>query len=295
MNAIKKIIGVCGLLAGSLLCHGQEYTITNQYHFHYYLLNPALAGAAECTHFMLTHKQQWVGMKEAPYTTALSFQTRTKSRVGVGAYLYNRYTKSPTLDRQLSFAASMNFYRYSLSDKVIEQSREDGDAINEKSGFYPNANFGVFYQDYKFFTGLTLANLIPVEISMFGEDEPKRPFSFFWQVGYAFGIGRNTSFEPSAVFKMDADSRKQIDVNVRFIQHREDQDLSWWIGCAYKHNLDDGGGQSLVLLPNATVRIGKFRVGYAFNLDLNKLVSHNYGTHELMLGYSFCHTSKFCR
>ncbi|MBE6313280.1 MAG: type IX secretion system membrane protein PorP/SprF, partial [Bacteroidales bacterium] len=47
--------------------------------------------------------------------------------------------------------------------------------------------------------------------------------------------------------------------------------------------------------PNATVRIGKFRVGYAFNLDLNKLVSHNYGTHELMLGYSFCHTSKFCR
>ena len=126
MNAIKKIIGVCGLLAGGLLCHGQEYTITNQYHFHYYLLNPALAGAAECTHFMLTHKQQWVGMKEAPYTTALSFQTRTKSRIGVGAYLYNdrngwsyqqggqatiayhiplsrgnRYTKSPTLDRQL--------------------------------------------------------------------------------------------------------------------------------------------------------------------------------------------------
>ena len=93
----------------------------------------------------------------------------------------------------------------------------------------------------------------------------------------------------------NADSRKQIDVNVRFIQHREDQDLSWWAGVGYKHNLDDGGGQSLVLLPNATVRIGKFRVGYAFNLDLNKLVSHNYGTHELMLGYSFCHTSKFCR
>jgi hypothetical protein len=162
--------------------------------------------------------------------------------------------------------------------------------IIQRTGAQPDPN-----QDYKFFTGLTLTNLIPVEISMFGEDEPKRPFSFFWQVGYAFGCGRNTSFEPSLVFKMDADSRKQIDVNVRFIQHREDQDLSWWAGVGYKHNLDDGGGQSLVLLPNATVRIGKFRVGYAFNLDLNKLVSHNYGTHELMLGYSFCHTSKFCR
>jgi len=300
--------------------NAQEYTIYNQYHFHYYLLNPALAGAAECTHFMLTHKQQWTGMKEAPYTTTLSFQTRTKSRVGVGAYLYNdrngysyqqggqvslayhiplskgnRYTKSPTLDRQLSFAVSMKFYRYSIDDKVIEQSKKDGDAINEKHGFYPNANFGIFYQDYKFFTGLTLTNMIPVEISMFGEKEPKRPFSFFYQIGYAFGCGRNTSFEPSAVFKMDADSRKQIDINVRFIQHRDDQDLSWWIGCAYKHNLDEGSGQSLVLLPNATVRIGKFRVGYAFNLDLNKLVSHNYGTHEIMLGYSFCHTSKFCR
>ena len=319
MRRIKLIISGLALLAGSLLCQGQEYVIYNQYHFHYYLLNPALAGAAECTHFMLVHKQQWIGMKEAPYTTTLSFQTRTKSRVGIGAYLYNdrngysyqqggqvsvsyhiplskgnRYTKSPTLDRQLSFAVSMKFFRYAIDDKVVEAASVN-DVINEKHGFYPNANFGIFYQDYKFFTGLSLSNLVPVEIAMFGEREPKRPFSFFYQIGYAFGLGRTTSFEPSVVFKMDANTRKQVDLNVRFIQHRKDQDMSWWIGCAYKHNLDDGAGQSLVLLPNATIRLGKFRMGYGYNLDLNKLISHNYGTHELMLGYSFCHTTKFCR
>lgn len=324
MRIAKKIMQ---LLAGASLLvalpetvSAQEYTIYNQYHFHYYLLNPALAGAAECTHLMATHKQQWNGMGGAPYTSTLSFQTRTRSRVGVGAYVYNdrngysyqqgaqvsvayhiplsrgnRYTRSKTLDRQLSFAVSAKFYRYSLDGEVRDAVlAEEGHSI-KKAGYYPNANFGVFYQDYHYFLGLSMTNLVPVEIDMFGRDEPKRPFSAFIQAGGTIDLGRSSRLEPSAVFKMDAESRKQLDVGVRFLSTPEQSDISWWVGVIYKHNLDDGGGQSLVLLPNATVVFGKWRVGYAFNLDLNRLAGQNYGTHEIMLGYSFCHTKAFCR
>jgi type IX secretion system PorP/SprF family membrane protein len=316
----RKIIALFAILLGMIsVSKAQEYAIYNQYHFHYYLMNPALAGAAECTHFMLTHKQQWVGIEDAPYTTILSFQTRTKANIGIGAYLYNdkngysyqqggeftlayhipmsrggRYSKAQTLDRQLSFGVSGKFYRYQLDQEVIDAANLAGEYIQRKDGIYPNANFGVFYQSYHFFTGFSATNLIPVKIDMFGDDEPARPFTGMLQVGYDFEAGRDFLLEPSVVFKMDQDARTQLDVGFRVLQNIDDRDMSWWAGIILKQSLDDGY-QPLVLLPNFTIRLGKFRVGYALNLDLNKLISHNYGTHELMIGYSLCRTKKFCR
>jgi type IX secretion system PorP/SprF family membrane protein len=316
----RKITLLLTLLLGFCLhSSAQEYTVYNQYHFHYYLMNPALAGAAECTHFMLTHKQQWIGLDEAPYTTILSFQTRTQSRLGIGAYLYNdrngysyqqggeftlayhipmsrgyRYSRANNLERQLSFGVSGKFYHYQLSQEVIDIANTTGEYIQVKDGFYPNANFGVFYQSYHFFTGLSVTNLIPVKIDMYGEDEPIRPFTAMYQVGYGIDAGRNLQLEPSAVFKIDQDSRNQLDLGFRAIQHLDDRDISWWAGAILKQSFDDGY-QPLVLLPNFTIRIGKFRLGYAVNIDLNKLVSHNYSSHEIMLGYSLCSTKKFCR
>ncbi len=308
------------LLSLSGLLKAQEYIIYNQYHFHYYLMNPALAGAAECSHFMLTHKQQWIGLDEAPYTTLLSFQTRTKGNLGIGGYLFNdrngysyqqgaqltvayhipltpgnRYSRSPTNDRQLSFGVSGKFYRYQLSSDVVDYANEYGyETIQRENGIYPNANFGVFYQSYHFFTGLSVTNMIPIEIDMYSEDEPVRPITAMYQIGYGFDAGRDLTLEPSGVVKIDQDSRVQLDLGFRAIQHIEDRDISWWGGVILKQNLDDGY-RPLSLLPNFTVRLGKFRIGYAAGIDLNKLVSHNYASHEIMLGYSFCRNSRFCR
>ena len=89
MKILRRIIAAVFVLGMAATVHAQEFPIYNQYHFHGYLMNPALAGAAECSHFMLTHKQQWIGIKDAPMTTILSFQTRTQKRLGIGAYLFN--------------------------------------------------------------------------------------------------------------------------------------------------------------------------------------------------------------
>jgi len=316
----RKIIALFAVLLGiASVGKAQEYIIYNQYHFHYYLMNPALAGAAECTHFMLNHKQQWIGIKDAPHTSILSFQTRTRANVGLGAYLYNdkngfsyqqgaqftvayhipmsrghRYTRNNTLDRQLSFGVSGKFYRYQLAQEVVDEANLQGEYIQRKDGIYPNANFGVFYQSYQFFAGLSVTNMIPVKIDMFGHDEPVRPFTGMVQAGYGFEAGRDFTLEPSVVLKMDQDTRTQLDLGFRVLQNVDDRDISWWAGVILKQNLDDGY-KPLVLLPNFTVRLGKFRFGYALNLDLNKLVSHSFSTHELMLGYSLCSTKKFCR
>ena len=319
---LKKIIitAIAVTCAGVSTLQAQEVPIYNQYHFHGYLMNPALAGAAECTHFMLTHKQQWIGIKDAPMTTILSFQTRTQKRLGIGAYLFNdkngyslqqggqlslayhipmsrgnRYSQHTTLDRQLSFGVSGKVYHYDHSNELAKDIQEkEGTEIQMKNGFFPNANFGAFFQSYNFFTGLSITNLLPVKIDIYGDNEPIRPLTAFYQVGYAFDAQRNVQLEPSAVFHIDGNLHKQLDLSFRVLQHLDREDISWWAGATVKQNLDDGY-KALVLLPNFTVRLGKFRVGYAVNLDLNKLFSSNYGSHELMIGYSFCNTKQFCR
>lgn len=315
----NKILIIASFLCMAFLSKAQEYPVYNQYHFHYYLMNPALAGAAECTHFMLTHKQQWVGIKDAPHTQILSFQTRLRSRLGIGAYLFNdrngysyqqggqltlayhiplssgnRYSMGTSLDRQLSFGVSGKFYRYDFDQDMVDAANASGEYIQKKDGVYPNANFGVFYQSYHFFAGMSMTNLIPVEIDMFGKEEPVRPFTAMFQAGYAIDAGRDFQIEPSAVLKFDEESRKQLDIGFRVINHIDDQDISWWAGVNYKQNLDDGY-QALTLLPYLNIRIGKFRIGYACGIDMNKLVNHNYGSHEIMLGYSFCKARRFCR
>ena len=320
MRLFKKIIITAIAVAGfATTTQAQEFPIYNQYHFHGYLMNPALAGAAECTHFMLTHKQQWVGIKDAPMTSILSFQTRTEKRLGIGAYLFadkngysyqqggqfslayhipmstgHRFSRHTTLDRQLSFGVSGKVYRYDFAQEIIDEANSKGEVINKKSGVFPNANFGAFYESYGFFTGLSATNLVPVKVDIFGENEPLRPLTGFFQIGYAFETQREVFLEPSAVFHMDVDNRKQLDLSFRVLQHLDNDDISWWAGVTMKQNFDDTY-KALVLLPNFTIRIGKFRIGYAVNLDLNKLFSHNYGTHELMLGYSLCSTKQFCR
>jgi len=316
----RKITALFAVLLGMVsVGNAQEYVIYNQYHFHNYLLNPAMAGAVECTHFMLNHKQQWVGIQNAPHTSILSFQTRLRSNLGLGAYLFNdrnghsyqqggqftlayhipmsrgnRHTRNQSLDRQLSFGVSGKFFRYQLSQEVVDAANMAGEFIQRRDGIYPNANFGVFYQSYQFFAGFSATNMIPVEIDMFGFEEPPRPFTSMFQIGYGFDAGRDMVLEPSAVFKVDQDSRRQLDLAFRVLQHIDERDISWWAGIILKQNLDDGY-RPLVLLPHFTIRTGKFRFGYAMNLDLSKLVSHNFSTHEIMIGYSLCRTRRFCR
>ena len=320
MRMFKKIIISAIAVSGfATTIQAQEFPIYNQYHFHGYLMNPALAGAAECAHFMLTHKQQWVGIKDAPMTSILSFQTRTEKRLGIGAYLFadkngysyqqgaqfslayhipmskgNRYSRHTTLERQLSFGVSGKVYRYDFAQEVIDYANEKGEIITKKDGIFPNANFGTFYESYGFFTGLSITNLIPVKIDIFGEKEPPRPLTMFYQIGYAFDAQKNVQLEPSLVFHLDENARKQLDLSFRVLQHLDRDDISWWAGVTAKQNFDKEY-KALVLLPNFTIRLGKFSIGYAVNLDLNKLFPHNFGTHELMLGYSFCSTKQFCR
>ncbi|MBO7608350.1 MAG: type IX secretion system membrane protein PorP/SprF, partial [Paludibacteraceae bacterium] len=85
------IVSLLALIASSFRAYAQDDIVCDQYHFNYYLVNPAVAGAERCSHLMLTGKFQWTGpeLEDPPMTQTLSFRTRVLKNVGLGVYAYN--------------------------------------------------------------------------------------------------------------------------------------------------------------------------------------------------------------
>lgn len=324
---MKKLSTILvGFLASLTFCQvmAQQRPIYDQYHFNYYLINPAVAGADKCSHFMATAKQSWLGMS-GPSTELISYRTRLNSRnVGLGGYIYNdhmpdfnyvggeftfayhiplsdgsRYLHSLVLDRQLSFGVSAKI-KYISYDAVSGTNSigEDysSDAANTSDGeFAPDIDLGVYYTSYGFFAGASATNIIPFQPSILNEDYTDEALTTFLFTGYDFDIGNNRILEPSLNFNFDANGNKQIEGNFKFSQNDENEKFGYWAELSYRHNLDKGSGKPLSLIPIVGFRFNKWQLAYALNITLNELANHNYGTHELMLGYDFCIPKRFCR
>lgn len=294
----------------------QEKVIYDQYHFNYYLINPAVAGADKCSHIMLTTKNEWVGL-DGPTTQSLSYRTRLNVKnIGFGGYIYNdktpnfqnvgaqatfsyhiplsdgyRYLKDIKLDRQLSFGVSVKVHQESYESHNTTDPADI--SFNE---IVPNANVGVYYIDYGFFAGLSATNLIPFQMVNYGQQEPTDPFTTFFFTGYGFQINEDSKIEPSINFNYNAYSNKQLELNLKYSNNNEISDVGFWTQLSYRHNMDEGSGKPISLIPIVGLRLGKVQLAYAFNLTLNELAKdNNYGTHELMFAYSFCVPREFCR
>lgn len=319
----------------------QEEIVYDQYYYNYYLVNPAVAGAERCTHFMWTGKLQWVGMpgeEDQPRTTTLSFRTRLRGgleRLGIGAYVYvdkNGFSKRQggqvslgyhiplsggstrgymmkqrDIRRQLSFAIAGVVSHYGFADELYQSGEPDVVLANggTNKGYYFNATFGSYLLFDNFFAGVTIANLIPTELTQLGKTEPVRPINPYIFLGYDFQLGDGMQFEPGAMFKFNTEGQRQLDFHLKFMQDVPGKDFGYWLELLYRHSLDkevvkdngsiEGGSAPLSLRPMGGVRIKKFNIGYTYGLTLTGIMKHNKGDQELMVGYSFCKTQHFCR
>ncbi len=312
LTAVFALIGV-GAFA-------QEEVVYNQYHFNYYLINPAVAGADKCSHLMLTTKNNWIGL-EGTGTQALSFRSRlTDKNIGLGGYVYNtgtpnfrntgaqftfayhipmsdgaRYLRDVKLDRQLSFGVSARLRQTAYTARFGDSNVQNDPANVSDSEWIPDANVGVYYVDYGWFAGLSVANLIPFKSRMLGRQEPQFVPTAFLFVGKSFYLTDDKRLEPSINFNYGFNNNKQLEVNLKYTQNNQIDNYGFWAQLSYRHNFDAAAGQPISLIPMAGVRIQKFQLGYAFNLTLNELMGYNYGSHEVMLAYTFCIPKEFCR
>ena len=312
------VLSIAGLRA-------QEDIVYDQYYWNYYLANPAVAGATRCSHVLGTFKKQWVGMDDSPMTETVSFRTRILKNVGLGAYFYNDkngyslrqggevtfayhiplsqsygyFMKDRDLQRQLSFGISAVISHYGFDDALFTEDNADDVTIangGKDKGTYFNANFGTYFLWDHFFAGVSFANLLDTELDELGANEPVRPLTYFIFAGYAIPANETIEIEPSLMFIGNADSERQLDINLKYSQELPDNpDFSYWLQLAYRYCMDSGNSQPLAFSPMGGINWKGFHLGYAYTLGLTNIQRHNSGTHEVMLGYSWCKAKKFCR
>jgi len=304
---LKKLIYIIIFLAGFMMeASPQQVPLYSQYMLNGFLLNPAVAGSEGYTAVNLTAREQWIGMKHAPGTYALSFQTRilkksyisrgssvkrrksggsSGSKVGLGGYIFN--DRNGAVERiglkgsyayhinfrhsQLSFGLSLVFYQFRLDDDLIHLL-DPGDELwlgTHKAVFIPDADFGVYYTARNYWGGFSVDQLFEstLKIGDSGYDRYVMERNYYLIGGYDFELNRDVTFSASTLLKYAENRKFQADVSGKMIFQQ-----SYWGGLTYRT------GQSIIIL--AGISYDKFIFGYAYDIGLNSIMKYSYGTHE---------------
>ena len=304
----------------------QQLPIYSQYMLNSFLLNPAVAGHEGYTAINVTGREQWLGLKDAPSTYALSAQTRLlknsfisrgssikrrrrvmsrSGRVGMGLYIFSdwngafnrtgiQYTYSyhiPFRRSLLSFGASLTGYQFRIDDEKIRLYTEDQFYYDmAKSALIPDANFGVYYSDKNLYAGLSALQLFEntLKLTDKGGADFKMIRHYFAMFGYRFLVSDMVYLEPSFLMKTTESFVSQLDVNAK-LYVREDYwaGLSYRTGGSYSLSEESLRGGGASFIVMGGARFDKFYFGYAFDYNLSAISKYSIGSHELMLGVRF--------
>lgn len=312
---MKRILIITLLLMGLVsLSYSQQVPLYSQYMMNGFLLNPAVAGSEGYTAINITAREQWLGLRDAPKTHALSGQTRIlknsyisknasvkrrqrmasrSGKVGLGAYVFN--DQNGPIDRtglqlsyayhirmqqsQLSFGLSGIAYQFSVDDSKIRLNELDDELyLNAaKSVFIPDASAGVYYTNPDFYAGISVAQLFQSSL-MLGESkryaEYKMKRHYYLTAGYDIIVNDYFTIEPSFLIKANENRTWQVDFNSKFIFNEE-----YWGGLSYRT-----GGAMIFM---GGVKVDKVLFGYAFDYTLSSIMKRTYGSHEFMIAILF--------
>lgn len=305
---MKRILYILLLLSGFFLeAYTQQTPVYSQYILNGFLVNPAIAGSEGYTAVNLTVREQWVGFQDGPATYALSFQTRLMreshisrgksikrrkksafrgGNVGLGAYIFNHhngavdrtgiritYAYHLLLDEaQLSFGLSMVGYQYRVDKDRVKLEFPENDQLwlnLQQSVFIPDADAGVYYTSKTIWGGFSVDQLFESAIK-FGDkgyDQLVLERNYHLMGGYDFIVNKEFTISPSSHLKFAENGKFQADISGR-VYYKQ----SYWGGITYRT------GQSLIV--GAGVSVDRLVFGYAFDIGLNSIMKHSYGTHE---------------
>jgi type IX secretion system PorP/SprF family membrane protein len=291
----------------------QQVPLYSQYMMNGFLLNPAVAGSEGYTAINLTAREQWLGLKNAPNTHAISGQTRVlknsyisknssvrkrqrmssrSGKVGLGGYVFNdqngpisrtgiqlSYAYHIRMRKtQLSFGLSGMGYQFAIDPNKI-RFEEQGDDLFEfadKTIFIPDASAGVYFTHPDFYAGFSASQLFQsaLRLGEKGYAEYKMKRYYYLTAGYDFVVNDYLTIEPSFLLKMSENLTWQADINSKFIFQEE-----YWAGLSYRT------GGAMVFMGG--VKVDKYFFGYAFDYTLSSIMKHSYGSHEFMVAVHF--------
>lgn len=270
----------------------------NQYMFNPLGINPAYAGSREVLSAVTLFRKQWLGFEGSPTITTFSIHgPLVKRKMGLGFQVTNdmigpRSTTSAEVDYAYRFRALRGKLSLGLG-LGIQYMTFDWNKISYKDQvdlipnygvdklWVPDADFGVWYNTNKFYTGLELAHLTQPRLdisdsSITGANAYRQFRHLSFTMGRAFVLNETLTLKTSVLYKQAGLYRGMVDINASVLINNR-----LWAGVTAR---PDYGG---VLIFEYIVN-NKFRMGYSFDYPLNQFRTIQQGTsHELFIGYDF--------
>ncbi|MBP6635387.1 MAG: PorP/SprF family type IX secretion system membrane protein [Paludibacter sp.] len=275
----------------------------SQYMFNNTAHNPAAVGESGMIDLALQHRLNWVGIPNAGNTTALSLNSPLKmenSLHGLGLSVtmdefgffitqsfHIQYAYKKRLgEGVLSLGAQAGFVSLTFAgDSVANHPITIGEFHNISSdpeipttsvvGNEFDAGVGVWYATKNWYSGLSYLHLNQPTIDWGTNSQ----VDLFGMINFTAGYQQkllNPKYELKPSLFLRSDFRSfQIEMGSRL-----EYDNKFWGGMAYR--LQD----AVVVMAGMNIA-GGLSLGYAFDIPANRLITSSWGSHELVLSYSF--------
>jgi len=292
MKRIACLILLC--ISVGYVSQAQQNPLSTLFMTNPFALNPALAGTNNYFQVISSNRFQWVGFTDAPITNSLSlFGPLEKYPMGWGASInydvsgpvsmgtfHGSYAYHYNINEDMNISAGLNvgIMQYKIDFTKIDMPDDADPILNDKENYYvPDANIGFYFYSPTYHAGLVVTHLLNNKIKV-GSDptgDSRLRSHFYLTGGYKYYYNREWAFEPSVVLKKVWPAPFQLDFNIR----------AWyrnmiWAGLSYRT-------QEAVSIMAGYTYERKIYIGYSYDLVLNPLGAHNFGSHEIMLGYRF--------
>ncbi|SFS80476.1 PorP/SprF family type IX secretion system membrane protein [Sphingobacterium wenxiniae] len=326
MRKSIKYLSLGFLLLGGVKSYAQQSIQFTQYIFNSISVNPAYTGYKEEWFGQMALRSQWTGWDGAPKTGSVSVDgvlDPVNRRHGVGLQvtadglgaqsatsIFANYALRLQLDdedtQRLSLGVGVGVTQYGLDGNKL-QAVETGDVVipsGKLSNWKPDIRLGVYYYNPKWYAGVSVqdlfANASSNEEFRFNENTLEslyRNVSLYVIGGALFELEEGLHLRPSVLVKDDFKGPTSLDVNAMFIFNNK-----FWIGGGYRTRARIFDREYYDRSPaklsatNAVTAIAQFyatdrlRIGYSYDIMLNRMRGLQNGTHEVTLGITFGQT-----
>ncbi|WDF67708.1 type IX secretion system membrane protein PorP/SprF [Sphingobacterium oryzagri] len=319
---IKSLLTFSILLLG-LHSSAQQSIQFTQYIFNSISVNPAYTGYKEEWFAQTGLRSQWTGWQGAPRTGTISVDgvlDPINKRHGVGLQLsndrlgaqdatsiYANYALRLQLDnddtQRLALGVAVGVTQYGLDGNKLQEIDPGDVAIpNGKiSSWNPDIRLGVYYYNPKWYVGLSVQDLFSGADSndefRFNENSLEslyRNVNAYFIAGALFELEEGLHLRPSLLVKDDFRGPTALDLNAMFIFNNK-----FWAGAGYRTRARifdrDYFDTSPAKLSSVNAITGivqfyateRFRIGYSYDIMLNRMRGVQNGTHEITLGLTF--------
>lgn len=292
---------------GVQLGFAQQIPQYSQYTFNSLHINPAYAGYKIDPFVQATYRSQFMPFPAAPETFSISADMASpdermgfgvsllSDRLGAtkiqGALLTYSYKIRVTDNSYLGMGVSSGASEYVLDGSLLMPDDVSDltipmDRINM---FTPNLNAGLFFYSERFFSGLSVFNLVG-QRNLKNQDLALgvHNYHYFLQIGGILPLSSESAFKPSILIREDFNGPTSIDLNAMFLFYNQ-----FWLGTSYRSGFGKNTPSSIIPPSKrdaVVILVDLFlteslRFGYAYDFNLNSQSNYRNNSHEILLGY----------